>query len=96
MPPANSARLWLERWIDRARRAYGSRNEMPGWEEASGWSNCHVFLTPEETTRLREEMRRLLDRYEGRLADPALRPAGALPVEWTIFAAPILSAGSAD
>jgi predicted transcriptional regulator len=84
-------RLWLERWIDRARSYFNVRNEMTGWEEASGWSNRHVFLTPEETTRLREDMRRLLERYEDRLSDPALRPAGALPVEWTIFAAPIMA-----
>ncbi len=89
-------RLWLERWIDRARSYFNVRNEMTGWEEASGWSNRHVFLTPEETTRLREEMRRLLDRYEDRLADPALRPAGALPVEWTIFAAPIMAPVSTE
>jgi hypothetical protein len=84
-------RLWLERWIDRARRHFSSRIDLPGWDEASGWSNSHVFLTPEETARLRGEMRRLLNRYEDRLADPALRPEGALPVEWTIFAAPIPS-----
>jgi predicted transcriptional regulator len=89
-------RLWLERWIDRARSYFNVRNEMTGWEEASGWSNRHVFLTPEETTRLREDMRRLLDRYEDRLADPALRPAGALPVEWTIFAAPIMAPVSTE
>jgi predicted transcriptional regulator len=89
-------RLWLERWIDRARSYFNVRNEMTGWEEASGWSNRHVFLTPEETTRLREDMRRLLDRYEDRLADPALRPAGALPVEWTIFAAPIMATVSTE
>ena len=89
-------RLWLERWIDRARSYFNVRNEMTGWEEASGWSNRHVFLTPEETTRLREEMRRLLERYEDRLADPALRPAGALPVEWTIFAAPIMAPVSTE
>ncbi len=81
-------RLWLERWIERARRAYGSRNEVPGWDEASGWSSSHVFLTPDETTRLRGDIRRLLKRYEDRLTDPALRPEGALPVEWTIFASP--------
>jgi hypothetical protein len=84
-------RLWLERWIDRTRRVYGSHNKMPGWEEASGWSSSHVFLTPDEATRLRDEMRLILHRYEGRLADPALRPEGALPVEWTIFAAPVAS-----
>jgi hypothetical protein len=82
-------RLWLERWIERARRVYGSRNEVPGWQEASGWSNSHIFLTPDETTRLRGEMRQLLNRYEGRLTDPALRPEGALPVDWAIFAAPV-------
>jgi predicted transcriptional regulator len=82
-------RLWLERWIDRARQAFGSRNDLPGWDDASGWTSRHVFLTPEETVRLRSDMRRLLDRYEVRLADPALRPPGALPVEWAVFAAPI-------
>jgi predicted transcriptional regulator len=89
-------RLWLERWIDRARSYFNVRNEMTGWEEASGWSNRHVFLTPEETTRLRDDMRRLLERYEDRLSDPALRPAGALPVEWTIFAAPIMAPVSTE
>jgi predicted transcriptional regulator len=82
------SRLWLERWIERARRAYGTRDELPGWDEASGWFSSHVFLTSEETSRLRGEMRRLLKPYEDRLADPALRPPGALPVEWTVFAAP--------
>ena len=57
--------------------------------EASGWTNSHIFLTPDETARLRDEMRQILDRYEGRLADPALRPDGASPVEWTIFATPV-------
>jgi len=89
-------RLWLERWIDRARRYFASRNDLPGWDEASGWSSSHVFLTPEETVRLRAEMRRLLNRYEGRLADPALRPEGALPVEWTVFAAPVPSELTAE
>jgi hypothetical protein len=84
-------RLWLERWIDRARRVYGSDNKVPGWEEASGWSSSHVFLTPDEAIRLSDEMRRILQPYEGRLADPSLRPDGALPVEWAIFAAPVTS-----
>jgi predicted transcriptional regulator len=84
-------RLWFERWVDRARRSYGPAERVPGWEEASGWSNRHVFLTPDETTRLRGDISRLLLSYEDRLADPALRPDGALPVEWTVFAVPVAS-----
>jgi DNA-binding transcriptional ArsR family regulator len=89
------SRLWFERWVDRARRAHGSANLLPGWEEASGWSNRHVFLTPDETARLRGDISRLLLRYEDRLADPSLRPEGALPVEWTVFAVPV-AAGLPD
>ena len=85
------SRLWFERWVDRARRSYGPAERVPGWEEASGWSNRHVFLTPDETSRLRGDISRLLLRYEDRLADPALRPDGALPVEWTVFAVPVAS-----
>jgi hypothetical protein len=83
------SRLWLERWIDRARRIYGSRNMVPGWDEASGWSGSYLFLTPDETVRIREQMRRMLKRYEDRVTDPALRPEGALPMEWMIFTAPL-------
>jgi Helix-turn-helix domain len=83
------SRLWLERWMERARRIYGSRNMVPGWDEASGWSGSYLFLTPDETVRLREQMRRILNRYEDRVSDPALRPEGALPMEWMIFTAPV-------
>lgn len=85
------ARVWLERWIERARRTFGSSADVPGWEGASGWTNRHVFLTAKETARLRDEMRMLLYRYEDRLTNPALRPDGAAPVEWSIFAAPLTS-----
>src|SRR5487761_784900 len=85
------SRLWFERWIDRTRRVLGSPPQEPGWDEASGWSNRNVFLTPDETATLRDEMRRMLGRYEDRLTDPALRPEGSLPVEWTVFAAPVQS-----
>jgi hypothetical protein len=84
------SRLWLDRWMDRTRRLLGRPgNQMPGWDEASGWTNTHVFLTADETRGLRDEMRRMLKPYEDRLTDPALRPDGTLPVEWTIFASPI-------
>ncbi len=82
-------RTWLDRWIERARQLFGSDSTLPGWEHASGWSRTAVFLTPKETTDLREQMRHLLEKYESRKFNPALRPPGALPVEWTVFNAPV-------
>ena len=80
---------WLDHWIERARRIFGSSDYLPGWEHATGWSRSAVFLTPEEAADLRGQMRQLLEKYEARKSDPALRPSGALPVEWTVFAAPV-------
>ena len=82
-------RVMLDRWLTRARQVFGSDNQVPGWDHAKGWTRSHVFLTPDETESLTQEMRRLLHRYEARYNDPARRPAGALPVEWAIFASPI-------
>jgi predicted transcriptional regulator len=82
---AELTRYWFERWVDRARRVLGSPSRVPGWDQASGWSGSHVFLTADEAVRLRTDMRRLLIPYESRLTDSALRPEGALPVEWMIF-----------
>ena len=82
-------KVYFERWVDRARR-HGLSGNVPGWDgKASGWAGHVSYLTAEETMRLRGEMRRLLDRYEERRVNPALRPAGALPVEWMLFAAPV-------
>ena len=83
------SRAWLEHWMERARQVFGRDDYLPGWERAAGWSRTGVFLTAEETEDLRGQMRRLLEQYEGRKSNPALRPAGALPVEWTVFAAPV-------
>jgi hypothetical protein len=68
---------------------FGSNTYVPGWEHATGWSRRGVFLTPEEAQDLMRQMRNLLTPYEPRKSDPSLRPAGALPVEWTIFDAPV-------
>jgi predicted transcriptional regulator len=81
-------KVYFERWVDRARRLYGSRT-VPGWDRASGWASHRSYLTADETEGLRNEMRHLLDRYEERRVNPALRPQGALPVDWMIFAFPV-------
>jgi hypothetical protein len=81
--------VWLDAWMDRTRQLFASNGYLPGWEHATGWSRAGVFLSPEETSELRGQMRRLLEPYEARKSNPALRPPGALPVEWSVFATPV-------
>jgi len=81
--------LWRERWLDRARRVFGSSARVPGWERATQWRRSTVFLSPDEAMRLTQEVQHLIDRYQGREHDPSLRPVGALPVECTYFTFPL-------
>jgi Helix-turn-helix domain len=83
-------RLMFERWVERTRSTQGNVTPLPGWEQATGWTRNHVFLTADETADLMEQMRLLLDKYKERLADPARRPDGARPVEWAMFATPVV------
>jgi hypothetical protein len=83
-------KVYFERWVDRVRRLYGTSVKLPGWDSAAtGWTTNVSYLTAEETIGLREEMRQLLDRYDERRVNPALRPEGALPVEWMVFASAV-------
>jgi DNA-binding transcriptional ArsR family regulator len=81
--------LWRERWLDRARRVFGSKTRLPGWEHATQWTRSAVFLTPDEALQVTREVQRVIDRYQDRERDPSLRPAGALPVECTYFTFPL-------
>jgi Helix-turn-helix domain len=79
----------IERWLDRARRVFSASTQVPGWHEATGWSLKHVFMTPAEAVAARREIDQILDRYDDRQGNPALRPPGAHPVEWATFTAPV-------
>jgi hypothetical protein len=81
--------VWLDRWMDRARRAYGATDPAPDWERAKQWSRSARFLTPQEAEQVTLEVRQILDRYQDRDRDPSLRPATALPVECAYFTFPI-------
>jgi hypothetical protein len=83
------SQVWLERWMDRTRRAFGSTSRMPGWEHATQWSRSGRYLTPAEALQVEREVRQIIDRYRDREHDPSLRPAGALPVECTFFMSPM-------
>ena len=87
------SQLWLNRWLDRARRVFGTTARVPGWEHATHWTRSSVFLTAEEAEQMTRDMMRLVDRYKDREGDPSLRPAGALPVECTFFTFPMTEFG---
>lgn len=82
------SRFWFEQWLERARLVFGGI-PMAGWEEATGWTRQGVYLTAEEAVAVMLEIRQILERYAGRQHDPAQRPSGALPVEWSVFSAPM-------
>ncbi len=85
--------VWLNRWLDRARRVFGSTARVPGWEHATHWTRSSVFMTAAEAEQMTQDMMELADRYKDRERDPSLRPAGALPVECTFFTFPMAEFG---
>jgi len=80
--------LWHERILDRIQRALSANSWPAGWEHAAQSSSGVFYLTAEETVQLARELHKVTMRYEKRRTDPSLRPAGALPVEFTFFGYP--------
>jgi hypothetical protein len=80
---------YFERWVERARRVFGSRERLPGWERATQMNRSAVFLTAEETVQVGREIQEIIDRYRGRERDPSQRPAGGMPVEVALFTSPL-------
>jgi hypothetical protein len=81
--------VYFERWVERARRVFGSRERLPGWERATRMNRSAVFLTAEETVQVSREIEEIIDRYRGRERDLSQRPAGGMPVEVAIFTSPL-------
>jgi predicted transcriptional regulator len=82
-------RTILDRWLSRAGQVFGSPSEVPGWERVPGWSQQHVFMTPDEALATQAEVSKVLNRFEARQHNPELRPPGAHRVEWSTFTEPI-------
>jgi DNA-binding transcriptional ArsR family regulator len=77
----------LEAFLDWQQR----RREWPAeWREAAGLGQSTVYLTQTELAGLTEAFEALLVRYinERPLDDVASRPAGSVPVNFTLFALP--------
>lgn len=83
------AHVWQDRQLERIRRVLSADSWPEGWEDAARSSDNVRFLTAQEAVSVSDEFRAILDRYEGRLRDPASRPQGALPVEFAYYMFPL-------
>ena len=81
-------RAFVDRWLGTIRSVLSADTWPPEWEEAVIANHSLVFLTPDEAVRVNKEIRAILDRYTYRRENPALRPAGSLPAEYSVFAYP--------
>lgn len=52
----------------------------PEWQAVAGVDNSQDFMTAAEVQEIREEVRKLMDRFRDRRTDPAKRPEGARSV----------------
>jgi DNA-binding transcriptional ArsR family regulator len=83
-------RLSRERAFTRYQRWQEAKTGYPrAWQEAADDSDYLTYVTPEELKQLNQELHAVLERFWDRLADPAKRPPGALPVETLLLSYPI-------
>jgi predicted transcriptional regulator len=82
--------LARERYFARAAAFEESRASYPAaWQEAAGFNETMIHLTPGELKAVRAELVTILDRYRDRNTDPSKRPPGSLPVEVLTFGYPL-------
>jgi DNA-binding transcriptional ArsR family regulator len=83
-------RLSRERAFARYQRWHQTKAAYPQeWQEAADDSEYVTFVTAEELKQVNQELHAVLERFWDRLADPAKRPPGALPVETLLLSYPI-------
>ncbi|HSZ45174.1 MAG TPA: helix-turn-helix domain-containing protein [Streptosporangiaceae bacterium] len=85
------AGLLRERQLERYRTWLGTKASYPReWRAAANEGDYLFWVTPEELTDLNRQLTEMLiQRASERLADPAARPAGALPVELLLLTYPV-------
>ena len=80
----------VERYLTRHKAWLQARTSFPReWQEATGHSEVLLYVTPQELRALDAEVTAVLRRYAARVANPSLRPPGALPVQVLFFAFPM-------
>lgn len=74
--------VFLDRMVERAQRSRIERRSYPArWRELTGFDESVLFVTPEEMEEVRKTIEDVAFRFASRLAAPAERPDGAIPVE---------------
>jgi hypothetical protein len=73
--------IYLDHELGRMKEAYrrGDREPEP-WRGLTGTRSRNAYLTPEEFTRIRDEIHAVIERYAGRDEDATARPPDARPV----------------
>lgn len=83
-------RLARERMFARYQRWRERKAVYSGeWQEAADDSEYLSYVTAEELAQVNHELHAVLERFRDRLADPARRPPGAMPVETLLLSYPI-------
>ncbi|MDH6143631.1 putative transcriptional regulator [Kitasatospora sp. GP30] len=92
---ALSQLLW-DTWLQRISTVNSRRARFEGdWQRVTEAMEHLAYVTPDEARELNADLLAVLDRYRDRLADPARRPSGSLPVELVLFTFPLDSVKSA-
>lgn len=85
-------RLSRERAFARYQRWHETKARYPReWREAADDSEYLSYVTAEELEQVNKELHTVLGRFRARLADPAKRPPGAVPVETLLLSYPVES-----
>jgi DNA-binding transcriptional ArsR family regulator len=83
-------RLFRERYFGRLQTWEDTRKSYPKeWQEVSNESEFILYATRQEIEAVEEEVFKVMMRFQDRLANPELRPEGALPVEGLLFLYPM-------
>jgi Helix-turn-helix domain len=78
--------------LNRARTALLAKPTLPDdLQNELGSSQNLRYVTPAEAKQLQSDLAAVLDRFCERSDDPALRPPGALPIEWLLLTYPVLN-----
>jgi DNA-binding transcriptional ArsR family regulator len=76
----------VDRWLSRIKDAFSKRDWPAEWEDASSAHESVVYLTPAETEAINDQILGIFKPYLSRRKSASGRPAGALPVEFDVFA----------